>query len=729
VIEKRQDGSVGLNLSVAGLFILTVCEDLSVKSGCCLEPGDEVLAINGVEVDGMSDMEAHALLAKCEQCVELEIVKGAFLWRVQHLGDQPQQCDVKKRHKVCTPQVSTENDAALQRAKIEMDEALMELRRSTSASYKESQQFISKQRENCSPLQSLTSSIEVHESITEGDFVVIDSSEVTEGYRRAQTNDQTLQGSKINKGGSESKGGLIKTKNSVGSADIYQTNKSGQVKIQNSMNDFISSQSTSELLGAKFDLNSSQSVPVSIHDQQSMRQGLSLLLLSSAGNVPRRTSPPDDRNRASSFTSLKTVCTSAKVPQYEKTIQNTTSSSCSAYCIPHDGKVAQFTSSYIDRDKVSPPPSYQVASQIFNTQKPGARGDTTDQKPNLVGLVNGYSSQDSSFDEIESILPSVLQKPCRDSRGIDQHVLRYMTKKYSEPRLQTLSARNGVITPTINGARSTPQVTRASEYIGSPYPVTERAFMTQTPLRATLSGEVEARDTIASNKTWPTLKPVASLPIQSFGQASPFSTLGSSGYSYIGDEDHIVSGTLPLGDTSDTNAVQMRIKGPEQPIRPHLDYNCEMLPPNGEDGLKISPRIAPASQQRKAISGSRLAKLHRQRIACDSSSERMRRATSSPSVNSEHEKSGSVESDADLTSDTKNLENSRSTRRMKDGFSDRRKSIDSGSLRKLKAELQANHNLCEDFPMLSKLLGGAGLQELQTSTSLPRYGSSDALPG
>ena len=39
MIEKRQDGSVGLNLSVAGLFILTVCEDLSVKSGCCLEPG------------------------------------------------------------------------------------------------------------------------------------------------------------------------------------------------------------------------------------------------------------------------------------------------------------------------------------------------------------------------------------------------------------------------------------------------------------------------------------------------------------------------------------------------------------------------------------------------------------------------------------------------------------------------------------------------------------------
>ena len=43
------------------------------------------MAINGVEVDGMSDMEAHALLAKCEQCVELEIVKGAFLWRGKSL--------------------------------------------------------------------------------------------------------------------------------------------------------------------------------------------------------------------------------------------------------------------------------------------------------------------------------------------------------------------------------------------------------------------------------------------------------------------------------------------------------------------------------------------------------------------------------------------------------------------------------------------------------------------
>ena len=605
----------------------------------------------------------------------------------------------------------------------------MELRRSTSASYKESQQFISKQRENCSPLQSLTSSIEVREPITEEDFVVIDCSEAAEVYRSAQTiaNDQSLQGFRINKVSSESSSeGLGKPKSSVGSAGIYQSSKAVQMKIQNSMNDFMSSQSTPELVGAKFDLNSSQSVPVSIHDQQSMRQGLSLLL-SSAGHVTKRTSPPDDRNMATPFASFRTAPTSARI--IEKNSQSTTPPSCSAYCLPYDGKVAHVTSSYIDRDKVSPPPSYQVASQIFNSQKPGARGDTTEQKPNMVGLVNGYSSQDSSFDEIESILPSVLQKPCRESRGIDEHVLRYMTKKYSEPRLQTSLAHNGVIAPTINGARSTPQGTRAPEYIRSPYLVTERAFMTQPPLKGTLSGEIEARDAIAGNKTWPTLQPAALMANQSFGQTSAFSTLGPTGYSSRCDEDHVASGSLPLGDTPDTNAVQMRIKGPEQPVRPNLDYTCEVLIPNGEDGLKVSPRIVQTSQQRKAASGSRLAKLHRQRIACDSSSERIRRATSSPSVNSEHEQSASIELDSVTTSEAKNIESNRTARRMREGFSDRRKSIDSGSLRKLKAELQANHNLCEDFPMLSKLLGGAGLQDLQASTSLPRYGSSDALPG
>ena len=43
--------------------------------------GDEVLSINGVEVEGMSDMEAHALLAKSGPCVLLEIVKHSCLWQ------------------------------------------------------------------------------------------------------------------------------------------------------------------------------------------------------------------------------------------------------------------------------------------------------------------------------------------------------------------------------------------------------------------------------------------------------------------------------------------------------------------------------------------------------------------------------------------------------------------------------------------------------------------------
>ena len=47
----------------------------------CLLPGDEILSINGRQVEGMTDMEALALLAKAGPTVLLEVVKHAFLWR------------------------------------------------------------------------------------------------------------------------------------------------------------------------------------------------------------------------------------------------------------------------------------------------------------------------------------------------------------------------------------------------------------------------------------------------------------------------------------------------------------------------------------------------------------------------------------------------------------------------------------------------------------------------
>ena len=46
-----------------------------------LLPGDEILSINGRQVEGMTDMEALALLAKAGPTVLLEVVKHAFLWR------------------------------------------------------------------------------------------------------------------------------------------------------------------------------------------------------------------------------------------------------------------------------------------------------------------------------------------------------------------------------------------------------------------------------------------------------------------------------------------------------------------------------------------------------------------------------------------------------------------------------------------------------------------------
>lgn len=40
-IENQQDGTLGLSLSVAGLYVQAVCEDLPVKSGCPIEPGND----------------------------------------------------------------------------------------------------------------------------------------------------------------------------------------------------------------------------------------------------------------------------------------------------------------------------------------------------------------------------------------------------------------------------------------------------------------------------------------------------------------------------------------------------------------------------------------------------------------------------------------------------------------------------------------------------------------
>ena len=620
-----------------------------------------------------------------------------------------------------------EKEAALKRAKIEMDEALMELRRSTSASCKESQQCISRHRENSSPYQSLTSSVEVQEPIAEEEFVVIESSEIAGSSKSAQRakENHVLLTPQINVHDIDnSSTRSSRSKGLIGSGHSNQDNKVIQARVNGEVDDIILTQSIpSEVENAKFDVDASKSLPVSLQEQQSMRQGLSLPL-SSVSIVPKISSTTDDRTSCVTFASLRTASTPTKAVEM---IESSSSPSSSVYYIPYDGKVPQFTQSFYDMDKINPPPSYQVASQIFNSQKPGVRGESTEQKMNVANLMNGYSSQGSSFDEIESLFPSTLPKTGRESLGIDDHVIRYMTKKYSEPRLQTVSPRNGMTASIINGSRSIPQGIRTPAYVGSSPSITERPFIAQSRVKTNHSGEIEPIDNTPGSTSLPAPQPMASVLNHTLWQNSAPTTNRSKGCSPKNDEHPIASGQPSIEDAQGVAVVQIRKKGSDQSSRLHVDHDKEMLGINAVEGPSVSPRITPGSLQRKAVSSSRLAKCHKQRIINDNSSERMRRATSSPSVNSEHQQNGCVELEVDITSETNQAHGNRNNRKIRDDFSDRRKSIDSGSLRKLAAELQANQNLCDDFPMLSKLLGGAGLQDLEPSADLPRYRSSDTL--
>ena len=648
---------------------------------------------------------------------------------VQHLGDQRTQQDSKRSQKISTSPVCVEKEAALKRAKIEMDEALMELRRTTTTSYKESQLHTSKHRESSSPYQSLTSSVEVQEPIAEEDFVVIDSKEIAASDRVAQAakNNHTTLSSKIDiddSGNIPTR--LAKPKDLPSGTPTNHESKTGQVKPDCDMDTVTTiRQTATELLSKGRELDVSQSAPVSIQDEYSMRQELSLSL-PSVGSIPKKSSPSDDRSRFAAYTSLK-AASPTKVPDRNDKISLAPSLS---YYIPYDDKTTQFASSCYDMDKINPPPSYHVASQIFNTQKPGVKGDSTDQKTSIVSAVNGYSSQGSSFDEIDSDFPTMLPNTCREALGIDEHVMRYMTKKYSEPRLQATPVRNGVITSALNGPRCISQGIRTSGYIVSQNSVTDRLFVTQSPMKSTRSGEMDSIAAVPSNIGLSASQSVAVLN-QPLCQSIVFSTNGPKEY-ISNDDDHTVmigQGQPSIVEMQGKSAVQMRMKGPEQPSFPRTDYDNELLAVNGIEGLNISPRIPPVSHQRKTINSGRASKSHRQRNAYDSSSESIRRATSSPSVSSDHEPNGSVEMEAGIVSGIAQGTNRRSTLKTRDDFMDRRKSIDSGSLRKLAAELQANQNLSDDFPMLSKLLGGAGLPDLENSTNLPRYRSSDTLYG
>lgn len=643
---------------------------------------------------------------------------------VQNQSEQAQQPDFKRKKRAFNSQSCTAKDDALRKAKMEMDQALMELRRST---YKDSQSHVSKQRENSSPHQSLTNSVEVQDSIVEEEFVVIESNEASAGnVSSRKTMDEKSDSTKVSL--DENDNSLPRTlRQKYFTSSMERDGKGLEMKVNGNASCFGTTQGL--FSQSNVSLNASQVTTNVAHDQQQMRRGLSLSL-PAVNNMPRKASPPYGRNSCATFTALKSASGSSN-----NSDRGDSGELCAngAFYIEYDENAAQYKQGTYNLDKINPPPSYAVASQIFNSQKPGLKpclnGSLLECEAENVAMVNGCASQGSSFDEIEPPYPLVPSITCRDSVDIeiDEHVMRYMTKKYSEPRLPTVSSRGGLNLSLNDGPRYVSAGLTPSGFLGSPVSMANHQFMSPATQKSPSNGQMEALDTISSTMTYPMYGSIASQSAastisQSLAASMSINVNGSARYSPQEEES-------PKIDMLAVANMPFRKKSPEQSGRPRTDYINGLALPCGLEGPNISPRMAPSIQQRKLVNGNRVGRFYRQRTANETSLENIRRATSSPAVNSEHERSGSVESQAETVSGAKRTKGNRNGRKTNDGSFDRRKSIDSGSLRKLAAELQANQNLSDDFPMLSKLLGGAGLPDLDKTQHLYRYRSSDTLYG
>lgn len=83
VIKKKSVHCTGLDFGIAGIFIKDFDEkEIAFKRGN-LDAGDEVLSINDYPLTGLSDMEAFSFFAKSGPDVKLRIIKGRFLSKVE----------------------------------------------------------------------------------------------------------------------------------------------------------------------------------------------------------------------------------------------------------------------------------------------------------------------------------------------------------------------------------------------------------------------------------------------------------------------------------------------------------------------------------------------------------------------------------------------------------------------------------------------------------------------
>ena len=686
-----------------------------------------------------------------------------FILSVGHQRDKSLKQDVSKKSRHRSPKCSISKEAALKKAKTDVDEALSELRRCTAASQREIM------RDNANIQQSLTNSVEVPRSMTEEDFVVIDSNEVMQSHNAIvsssprvslETGVNTKEAPKdinlVDKrpGNERDENGNVLH----GVADSKSDRDQGVRPVKDkTIGDPLVISHATEIV-----VTSSNSTCEGVAEGTRSRQGL-FLPLKSIVNGKRKASPPEGAQIYSSTAEGAQGSPSQLQMELEDRINNGTNNE--GYYIVHNGNIsspmlytkppeahAAATTGY-DLDIMRPPPSYEVASQIFNSQLRGGKssfgesingtptgseiyqnGSLDSQLSYCNSLSNDFSSQHSSYDEVESIMPTLLGKINREKIGIDEHVMRYMTKKYSEPRFPITSS-NSASSPSqglLSGPKFASPATTSTpvNYRNSPVPTNRYKDKAQSPNSLPSIGRAMPSKSFSELNEQPAVVNSASYSQKSSAIISS-PRKGDAAHVFHNNNQQsdftpITTRAVSYNDISKSVAWKRRPEtGSEIDLRSNFASNFDPNIPEAGD----SPGISFAVKSRKAVSMNRPSRPQKHKFQSEEALKYMRRAASSPSVNAEHQRGGSSESQTEMQSGVKRTGNKRNGRRINDESFDRRKSIDSGSLRKLATELHNNQSLSDDFPMLSRLLGGAGFQNAENTSNLCRYSSSDTLHG
>lgn len=681
----------------------------------------------------------------------------------------------KPRHS--SPQCSISKEAALKKAKTDMEAALSELRRCTAASQREITQ------DNANTQQSLTNSIEVSRSMTDEDFVVIDTNEFMQS-QNAIVSSSPLASSKTGVSAKETRKDILQVNKRPGNERDENGNELHGAGDSKSDGDQGVPAVNDRTIGDPRDISYATDIVVTSLNTSTYedvpavtrsRKELFLPLKSSNHNIvngKRKASPPERSQMYLSRTEGAQVTPGQLQMKKEDRVNNGTDrvnngTNNEGYYIVHNGNISSpmlytkpleapvATTTVYDLDIMRPPPSYEVASQIFNSQRRGAKssfGESVNGTPTGSEIYqNGsldsqlsycntfstdFSSQHSSYDEVESIMPTLLGKINREKIGIDEHVMRYMTKKYSEPRFPMTSS-NSASSPSqglLDGPKfASPSTSTPVNYRNSPIPTNRYKDKAQSPNSSQSISRGMPSNSFSELNDQPAVLNNASYSSQSSAiLTSPRTGIEADDcimFRANNQQTEFVPITTRAVSYNDISKSVARKRNPETgseiDLRSNLTSNSDPNSPETSD----SPGISLAVKSRKAVSMNRPSRPQKHKFQSEEALKYMRRAASSPAVNEEHQRAGSGESQTETQSGAKRTGNKRNGRRINDESFDRRKSIDSGSLRKLATELQKNQSLSDDFPMLSRLLGGAGFQNTENSTNLCRYSSSDTLHG